>query len=85
MVYMFKSLLWKRSQDDNFPFTRDTMTQGIIWLLFMKQLLKQIQEFLIKYNHSIENVTITPVEILSKHPGDSKNDMKKRRLSAELN
>ena len=38
-----------------------------------------------KYNHSIENVTITPVEILSKKPGDSKNDMKKRRLSVELN
>ena len=28
---------------------------------------------------------ISPVEILSKQPGDSKNDMKKRRLSAELN
>ena len=30
----------------------------------------------------MENITITPVEILSKKPGDSKNDMKKRRLSA---
>ena len=39
----------------------------------------------IKYNHSIENVKVTPVEILSKQPGESKNDMKKRRLSAELN
>ena len=41
-----------------------------------------LYDHFIKYNHSIENVTITPVEILS---GDSKNDMKKRRLSAELN
>ena len=44
-----------------------------------------LYDHFIKYNHSIENVTITPVEILSKQPGDSKNDMKKRRLSAELN
>ena len=35
--------------------------------------------------YSIENVTITPVEILSQQPADSKNDMKKRRLSAKLN
>ena len=39
----------------------------------------------LKHNHSIENVTITPVEIISNKPGDSKNDLKKRRLSAELN
>ena len=44
-----------------------------------------IYDHFIKYTHSIENVTITPVEILSKQPGDSKNYMKKRRLSAELN
>ena len=36
-----------------------------------------LYDHFIKYNHSIENVTITPVEILSKQPGDSKNDMKK--------
>ena len=44
-----------------------------------------LYDHFIKYNHSIENVTITPVEILSKQHGDSKNDMKKRRLSAKLN
>ena len=44
-----------------------------------------LYDHFIKYNHSIENVTITPVEILSKEPGDLRNDMKKRRLSAELN
>ena len=44
-----------------------------------------LYDHFIKYNHSIENVTITPVEILSKQHGDSENDMKKRRLSAELN
>ena len=35
-----------------------------------------LYDHFIKYNHSIENVTITPVEILSKNPGDSKNDLK---------
>ena len=44
-----------------------------------------LYDHFIKYNHSIENVKVTPVEILSKQPGESKNDMKKRRLSAELN
>ena len=43
-----------------------------------------LYDHFINYHHSIENVTITPLEILSKKPGDSKNDMKKRRLSAEL-
>ena len=33
----------------------------------------------------LQFITITPVEILSKLSGESKNDMKKRRLSAELN
>ena len=28
---------------------------------------------------------LTPVKILSKQPGESKNDIKKRRLSAEFN
>ena len=37
-----------------------------------------IYDHFIKYKHSIENVTITPVEILSKQPGDSKNDKKKK-------
>ena len=32
-----------------------------------------------------DNPRITPVEILSKKPGDLKNDMQKRRLSAEPN
>ena len=31
-----------------------------------------LYDHFIKYNHSIENVTITPVESLSKQPGDSK-------------
>ena len=44
-----------------------------------------LYDHFIKYNHSIEHVKITPVEILSKLSGKSKNDMKKRRLSAELN
>ena len=39
----------------------------------------------IKYNHSIENVIETTVEIITKQPGESKNEMEKRRLSAELN
>ena len=32
-----------------------------------------LYDHFIKYNHFIENVTITPVKILSKQPGDSKN------------
>ena len=44
-----------------------------------------LYDHFIKYNHSIENVTLTPVEIISKETEDSKNDMKKRRLSAKLN
>ena len=46
-----------------------------------------LYDHFIKYNHSIENVTITPVEILSKQHGDSKTDKKKkpRRLLTELN
>ena len=31
----------------------------------------------IKYNHSLEWLYLTPVEILSKQPGDSNNDMEK--------
>ena len=52
---------------------------------FQKKYKNFLYDHFIKYNHSIENVTITPVEILSKQPGDSKNDMKIRKLSAELN
>ena len=50
-----------------------------------KRKYKNFLYHFIKYNHSIEHVKITPVEILSKLSGESKNDMKKRRLSAELN
>ena len=39
----------------------------------------------IECNHSIGHVEITPVEILSKLSGESKNDMKERGRSAELN
>ena len=44
-----------------------------------------LYDHFIKYNHSIEHLKITPVDILSRLSGESKNDMKKRRLSAELN
>ena len=36
-----------------------------------------LYDHFIKYNHSIEHVKITSVEILSKLSGESKNDMKK--------
>ena len=45
-----------------------------------------LYDHFIRYNHSIENVTITPVEILSKKkPWWFKKWHKKRRLSARLN
>ena len=46
---------------------------------------KFVYDHFVKYNHSIENVKVTPIEILTKQPGESKNDMIKRRLSVELN
>ena len=38
----------------------------------------------VKYNHNINDVQITPVEHLTKLPEESKTDLKKRRLAAEL-